>query len=223
MSIDQRNMLFAMLARIARAEGVKQEELRPQLTAAEFGAARSWAAFGDAEVDRMKAALKQRMDELNLDAIIEGEQYHAHDAAQAAHVPAKGRRQPRRFAGRYERMTDVDDPGERRRAVYWISRLFSPPYIRRVVGDLFATTEWEALTMPRLLHLKDTLKNRLGKWLTKHKEKHDFGFSIASRNPRSRTRLMTNEALIGELLARGICLDLHEVEAATEADDNCPF
>lgn len=229
MNAEQRTMLFAMLQRIVRAQGVKDANaFRAQITAEVFGAPRSWSTFGNPEVDRMKVALKQRIDELDLGAIIEGEQYRAHDQAQDDHVPVvqPGKQwqrgpAPRKFVSRYERMAAVDDPGERARAVYFISRLFSPAYIRRVVGDLFSTADWESLTMPRLVMLRDRLHNRLGKWLTKHKEKHDFGFSIASRNPRSRTGMMTNEVLIGELLARGVCLDLSEPVAVDE--DNIPF
>lgn len=233
MSPDQRTMLFGMAQRIARAMGMTLDDLRDSMTLAEFGGPRSWATFGDPEVDRMKIALKRRINELNLDAIIEGEQYHAHDEAQAHHVPEvrpgkaaqrKAQRQhvsPRRWASRYERETDEDDPGRRRRLVYWIGRLFAPAYIHRVCGDQFATLDWEALPLPRLLLLKDTLKNRLGKWLTKHKETHDFGFSIRSRNPRSRTGLLTNEELIRELLERGICLDLSE--PAEVHPDDIPF
>ena len=181
----------------------------------------------------MKNALQERIDELNLGAIMEGDQYRAHDAAQAEHTPAvrpgkaelrkaeRRKQQPRSRASRYELETPEDDPGRRRRLVYWISRLFAPAYIRRVVGDLCGTIDWEALPIPRLLLLKDTLKNRLGKWLTRHKENHDFGFPIHSRNPRSTTGLLTNEELIAELLVRGICLDL--TDAPQPEPDNCPF
>lgn len=215
MSKDQRTMLFAMLQRIARATRADANELRAEITVQVFGGPRSWATFRDPEVDRMKVALQLRLDDLDLNASIADEQYRAHDAAQAAHVPTvrpgqaqQRRKEPRRWASRYERETAVDDPGRRRRLVYWISRLFAPPYIRRVAGDQFGTTDWQGLPLPQLMLLKDTLKSRLSKWLTKHKEKHDFGFSIASRNPRSTTGLLTNEEVIAELLERGICLDL---------------
>lgn len=232
MSKDQRTMLFALLQRIARGRA-DAEALRAEITAEVFGGPRSWATFKDPEVDRMKVALKQRIDDLDLNAIIEDSQYHAHDEAQAGHVPAvhpgqaqQRRKEPRRRASRYERETAVDDPGRRRRLVYWSTRLFAPPYIRRVAGDQFRTTDWQALPLPRLL-LKDTLKNRLGKWLTQHKEKHDFGFPIASRNPRSTTGMLTNEELIAELLDRGICLDLHEQgekhAPGVPHEIDCPF
>mgnify|MGYP006958840344 CR=1 FL=1 len=231
MNTEQRTMLFAMLQRIVRAEGVKDATaFRREFTEEVFGEPRSWAEFGNPEVDRMKVALQQRLDELNLGAIIKGAQYRAHDGAQAGHVPVvtpgkQWQRRPaaRKFASRYERMADVDDPGERARSVYFISRLFSPAYIRRVVGDLFSTADWEDLPIPRLTHLKDALKNRLGKWLTKHKETYAFGFSIANTNSRSRFALLPNEKIIGELLQRGVCVDMGE-EARAEVDpDDVPF
>ncbi len=231
MSPDQRSMLFGLLQRAAVALAVKPEPFRAELTLAVFGAPRSWTSFGQPEVDRMKGALQQRLGEFNLTAAIEGDSYEAHDAAQAAHVPVvrpgkveSRKSYPRRHASRYEAETAVDDPGRRRRLVYWVSRLFSPAYIRRVAGDLHDTAKWESLAIPQLMLLKDTLKNRLGKWLTRHKECHDFGFSIQSRNPRSTTGLLTNEELIAELLGRGICLDLSDAPQPAHGDaDNCPF
>lgn len=238
MSPDQRSMLFGLVQRAARALAVKPELFRADLTLAVFGEARSWTSFGDPEVDRIKIALENRIDDLNLGAAIEGNSYEAHDAAQAAHLPvvrpgkaASRKPYPRRHASRYEAETAVDDPGHRRRLVYWISRLFSPAYIRRVAGDLHRTADWESLQVPQLMLLKDTLKNRLGKWLTRHKDGHDFGFSIQSRNPRSTTGVLTNEELIVELLSRRICLDLAPLADAPgergvdrqPAPENCPF
>lgn len=240
MNPAQRSMLFVMFQRIVRAtRPANADQFRAQLTADVFGAPRSWATFTDPDVDRIKVALQRRIDGLNLGAIIRECEYRAHDEAQAELVPVvrtgrqreKRGKRPRRYASRYEQETEVDDPGRRRRLAYWISRLFAAAYIRKVAGDLCGAADWVALPMPQLLLLKDTLKNRLGKWLTRHKEKHDFGFSIHSRNPRSTTGLLTNEELIAELLVRGICLVLTppadapaECRKGRQAEPgNCPF
>lgn len=218
MTPAQRTMLFSLFARLAKGRSpIERELLRERVTLDVFGGRRSWSAFGNAEVDRMKAALQSRLRETDLAPAIESGAYHTHDEAQAAHVPVvrPGRRerakpQPRRHASRYEAETAADDPGRRRRLVFWIGGLFDAGYIRAVCVDLEDTTDWDALPIPQLLALKDTLKNRLGKWLTRNKELYDFGFSIRSRNPRSTTGLLTNEEVIGELLSRGLRVDIRE-------------
>lgn len=218
MTAAQRTMLFSLFARLARGRGpAEREMLRAEITREVFHGERSWSTFGDHEVDRMKAALTAKLRAPNLGAEMEAGAYRTHDAAQAAHVPAvqpgkqeRAKPQPRTWASRYERETAADDPGTRRRMVYWIGGLFDAGYIRTLVVDLDDTADWDALPIPRLMELKDTLKNRLGKWLTRHKEHYDFGFSIASRNPRSTTGLLTNDELIAELLHRGVRVDIRD-------------
>jgi hypothetical protein len=218
MTDAQRTMLFSLFSRCARGLGpIARERKREQITIEVFGEPRSWAAFGDREVDRMKPALQALVRALELAPRIESEAYRTHDAAQAAHVPAvrpgkreRAKPEPRPWASRYEARTAANDPGERRRLIYWIGRLFDTGYIRSLARGLDDTADWESLPIPDLLALKDTLKNRLGKWLTRHKETYDFGFSITSRNPRSTTGLLTNDEVIAELLARALRVDIRE-------------
>lgn len=239
MTSGERNLLFGLFAKVARGLGPAAREIeREKLTVEVFGRARSWSTFTHGDVDRMKAALETRRREHDLAPRIEAGAYRTHDAAQAAHVPVVrlGKREraksfPRHHASRYEQQTPVDDPGARRRLVFWIGRLFEPAYIRSLVVDLDDTADWESLPIPQLLALKETLKNRLGKWLTRHKEHYAFGFNIASRNPRSTTEaaegnrggrkggragLLTNDELIGELLSRGLRVDMREETARAE-------
>ena len=161
----------------------------------------------------------------------------AHDAARHAHVPetkpgkrfyklrnteqAEDRRKAALAArlarpSRYEETTPVDDPGERKRLVYFIGRLFEPALIRHFSRNLDDTAAWEELPIPQLLALRDVLRNRLSKWLTKNKETHRFGFSTAATNPRSRTGIKTNDEIIGILLDRGQKIDMRAAAPVRE-------
>lgn len=208
-------MLFGHFARVVHGLGPTAREVeRERITVEVFGRARSWSEFGDPEVDRMKQALLARLDPANIRAGVAVVQYEERDAAQAAHEPdvrsGRHRRRPRSYASRYEQHSEADDPGERQRLCWFIGRLFQPDYIRAICTDRWDTAAWKEMPLPQLIELRDLLRQRLSKWLTRHKASHDFGFSIASRNPRSISGLLTNEELISELLQRGVPVPLQE-------------
>jgi len=193
--------------------------LRHAVTVQALGMERSSNDFSPRDWDRIFAQLAILQDDLDLAAQIERIAYTQHDAAQAAHVPevqpGKPRRQgqpARTTPSRYERTTRTEDPGERRRLLWFISRLFQPELIRHLSVDLYDLAAWEDLDIPRLTQLRDALRNRLSKWLTRAKldpRAHGLprGVPVA---PGSRTGRPTNEAYITALLARGIPVDMRD-------------
>ncbi|GEM_PF-5251737 len=247
MNDAQRIMLFRWFARVAQREGwhtsLAREIGRERLTIELFKAPRSWAQFTNPDVDRMKRFLITRLAPHDLQAQMELAKMEEHDAAQAAHVPeiAPGKRfyqlrkNPRREQAReqnlaarlehpsiYEQQTAVDDPCERRRLVYFIERLFAPALIRHFAVNIDDTARWEELPLPQLAALRDNLRNRLGKWLTKHKATHDFGFSVAARNPRARGPWMSNDEIIAELLKRAIIIDMAAKPRSSHRESGSP-
>jgi hypothetical protein len=149
----------------------------------------------------------------DLDAAIELVAYENHAAALAIHQPVispgkkyRSRGQTRAFASKYEQMPNQDDPGERRRIVYVISRLFEPPLVKKMVADLFHTSrEFRDLPLSQLILLRDLLKSRLGKWLTAVKDGApglDQLRAIPLCNPIT-GRPSSNKDIIKALLKRG--------------------
>ncbi|HEX4084334.1 MAG TPA: hypothetical protein VHY22_05450 [Chthoniobacteraceae bacterium] len=195
------------------AQGWKSgdRELRMRIHTRLFGAPISSTGFSHAHFDRAIKLFKLLANSTDLDAAIELVGYEAHDAAQATHQPVirPGKKFPqRRHASIYEQETRTNDPGERRRCVYVISRLFDPPYIDKIKRDLFSTARpWDELDIPDLAHLRDILRTRLSKWLTAAKQdpraQETLGIDLASRNPRSPSGIASNAELIKRLLKRG--------------------
>lgn len=173
--------------------------------------------FTLAHWDRVFPQLKLLLDPDNLNAALKVVSYLNHDAAQAAHVPVvapgKPRRKnaaPRRWASRYERITDVDDPGERKRLRYVIERLFEPRLIDAICRDRWERSDWQDLPLPQLTELRDLLKARLSKFITKVKQgkvTYDFPFSIITN---TETGLYYSNAwIIATLLHRGVPVRMH--------------
>lgn len=178
--------------------------------------------FTAGDYDRIFKKLIELRDPNNISAVMDVLAFVNHDVAQAAHVPVvkpgkprRSQQPPRRYASQYERMTEVDDPGARKRRVYVISRLFSPSLIDQIYSDRWhdlwdRKRDWRELPLPHLTDLRDLLKSRLGKFITKVKTgaiDYDFGFSLF--NPET-GRDFPNDAIIAILLRRGRPVDMRK-------------
>jgi hypothetical protein len=185
--------------------------LRHAVYQAALGEDKDWQHFNDADWDRVFARLKRLLDPDDLNAVMEVERYINHDVAQANHEPVVQPGKPRgrtyelrSTPSRYERKTEVDDPGERKRRVYGISRLFEPRLIDSICRDRWDRSDWQDMPLPQLTELRDLLKNRLGKFITKVKQgriNYDFGFAL--NNPAT-GRDFSNGDIIARLLKRGV-------------------
>jgi hypothetical protein len=193
------------------AQGWKahDRELRMRIHTRLFGSPISSTVFRHHHFDRTIKLFKLLANSVDLDSAIEVVGYENHDSAQADHQPIirPGRTFPHRdHPSKYEAETSVDDPGERRRCVYVIGRLFRPDDIDDIKRDLFATARpWDELDIPDLIQLRDTLKSRLGAWLTAAK-KEPFpnkliGIEIAGGKGPS--GYISNKEIISRLLKIG--------------------
>jgi hypothetical protein len=219
MTKDQRMMLFGLFQSAMEKRGISGKEERDaersRITESLFGKLISWSEFTEHHIDRMKRHLMVIVDGADLDSAIEVVRYEERDRAVAAHIPVPrpGKRQyslrggPRRHASIYEKIAPADDPGERRRLIWFVSHLFDESYIRRFACDIDGVTEWRDLPLPQLAALRDVLANRLSSWLTHAKQQPHaeqlIGVNIASSNPRSPTGIASNKDLIHRLLDRG--------------------
>ncbi len=158
-----------------------------------LGEDKTHKAFTNCDWDRVYAALKTLADTEDLDALIEQNAYEIKDQAQKTHRPVpnpgqktrKANRQ-RTWSSKYERMSRQDDPGERKRLLYVITRLFDEPFITFISRDRFDRADWRILDIPDLTELRDILKTRLEQFIAKvlaGKIEYDFGFYIY--NPRT--------------------------------------
>jgi hypothetical protein len=165
-----------------------------------FGAPISLTEFRHQHFDRAIPLFRHLSSAVDLDAAIALVQFEDHDAAQAKHQPVvrPGRNNPDRAHPRkYEDATAVDDPGQRRRCLYVLSRLFEPALLTEISRDLFSTAKpWDELTIPQLLLLRDTLKSRLGKWLTRAKEGGPGHDQLAGLQTRTGSNVQLIEALV---------------------------
>jgi hypothetical protein len=202
------------------AQNWKQSDrdLRMEVHRRTLGAPFSLTEFKPCHFDRIFPLFKLLADSIDLDAALKVVQFENHDAAQATHEPViklgkkyreaePGRGIIPRRASRYEKETRADDPGERKRCVYVIGRLFRAEDIEQIKADLFSTSRpWDELDIPDLIMLRDTLCNRLGTWLTAAK-KQPFpekliGIEVAGGKGPS--GLISNKEIIKRLLKHGI-------------------
>lgn len=187
-----------------------------------LGEFRSHKLFSAGDYDRIFKKMVELRNPHNISAVMDVLAFVNHDVAQARHVPVvrpgKPRRKsdpPRTRPSPYERMTEVDDSGERKRLVYVIGRLFMPPLIDQVFcerwHDLWdRNRDWREMPLPELTEVRDLLKARLSKFITKVKTgriRHDFGFSLF--NPDT-GRDFPNKEIIAILLRRGEPVDMRD-------------
>lgn len=187
-----------------------------------LGEFRSHKLFTAGDYDRIFKKMVELRNPLNISAVMDVLAFVNHDVAQARHVPVvrpgkprRSQQPPRRRPSQYERMTAVDDSGERKRLVYVIGRLFTPPLIDQVFCDRWRhlwdrNRDWREMPLPELTELRDLLKARLSKFITKVKTgriRHDFGFSLFNPNT---GRDFSNAAIIALLLRRGEPVDMRE-------------
>jgi hypothetical protein len=185
--------------------------IRHAMHRAALGEYKSHLLFTHADWDRVFPQLQLLLDPDNLDAALAVVNYINHDAAQATHQPVVTPGKPRRKTyelrarpSRYERITEVDDAGERRRLCYVVSRLFEPRLIDHVCRDRWDRSDWQDLPLPQLTELRDLLKTRLSKFITKVKQgkiNYEFGFSIVNKD--TYREFLSNADIITRLLQRG--------------------
>lgn len=214
-----RRKYFLELNRVCKAKGWKASDaVRHAITRQALGRDLSSSEFKPSHWDRIFATMALLADSTDLDAAILAAALENHDAAQAAHVPEvkPGKRNPnRRHASEYEKLTEADEPGERKRLLWFINRLFQPAYIESIARDLYDDVVWEELPIPKLLNLQHTLRNRLSKWLTTAKHRpYTYNLPDAPVAVRSVTGMPTNEAYITALLERGTPVNLWLEKAA---------
>jgi hypothetical protein len=192
------------------AQGWKQSDRdrRMAVHVCLFGSPISSTEFKHHHFDRTIALFRLLANSVNLDAAIATVQYENHDAAQARHRPViqPGQTFPDRdYASKYEKETRVDDPGERKRCVYKISRLFAPALVDQVKRDIIQTARpWDDLDLPDLILLRDRLNSYLGTWLTKAKREPDAAKLVGIPVRGDDGLVLSNKELIKRLLKRGI-------------------
>ena len=213
----QRRKYFLMWQKVCTAQNWKPSDdaKRHAVTRMALGSDVSSNDFNNSQWDHVYNLLELLADDLNLGAAIERSAIEAFQDAKRKHVPkvVPGKRNPnRKHASDYEQMPSVDDPGERKRLEYFISRLFMPSYIRGITVDRFDEAEWKRLNNRDLTWLKQVLRNRLSKWLTGAKNnprEHGLPLGVPV-SPRSTTGMPTNDAYIQALLDRGSPVDMRQ-------------
>jgi hypothetical protein len=213
------------------------DETRHAIGRAALGEFKSHKVFTAGDYDRVFKKLIELRNPNNISAVMDVLAFVNHDVAQARHLPvvkpgkpkrkygSGGKPALRRYPSQYEMTTEVDDPGARKRRIYVIERLFAPALVDKVCFDRWQVRDWRELDLPQLTELRDLLKARLGKFITKVKAgkiDYDFGFSFF--NPQT-GRVFPNEAVIAILLRRGVRVDMrdnrsHRDRAPLKANDH---
>lgn len=177
-----------------------------------FGSPISSTEFKHHHFDRTIALFRHLANSIDLDRALEMVRYENHDAAQATHKPVirAGLGFPDRdYPSKYEKETSVDDPGERKRCVYKISRLFAPALVDQVKRDIVQTArQWDDLELPDLILLRDRLNSYLGTWLTKAKREPDAAKLVGVPVRGDDGNVLSNKELIKRLLKRGIVVNI---------------
>jgi hypothetical protein len=222
-----RKKYFLELNRVCKAKGWKAtDKLRHAITRQALGYDLSSSEFKPSHWDRIFATMALMADSTDLDAAILSAALQEHDSAQAAHVPQvkPGKKRPgRKYPSQYENLTEADEPGERKRLIWFITALVQPAYIESIARDLYDDVVWEELTIPKLKNLQHTLRNRLSAWLTDAKKAEGFlqkyNLEHVYFSPRSPYPWPSNEACINELLKVGKPVDLREKVSSKPCND----
>lgn len=126
----------------------KDSDRRHALHALALGQDKSHKDFTNPDFDRVLAHLNLQIDPNDPEARKKVEAYEALDRAPSFDGPTK-----------YDRQTEADDPGERKRLIYRIRQLADAPYVEKVAFDRCAGLIWTELPIPDLTLLRDMLIN----------------------------------------------------------------
>jgi len=138
MTSAQNTMLFSLFAKLAKACARKtadeRDRLRAEITMELFGEARSWADFGNADVDRMKRRIVAMLKPNDIIAQMADSDEGA-DAAERERL-VHGIEEDMRRAG------------------------FAEEYVEHLSRDAHDRADWRGLPLPRLRALRLTVANR---------------------------------------------------------------